>query len=235
MNVLVIQDDPATGESLYNEIILAKHSCVWVKEAQQGLAVAGKQKDDAIVLGLGAAEAGLALLELIRGAGIRTPVFALTRDAVEERIAALKAGADDCMAKPIATVELLARLQAVCRRTLDRPPTVLQAGKLTLDLTNRRINHGDQEIELTPMEFNVVELLFRCPGKIVSRKMLTEHIGRWGSDRSRNAIDVHINRVRIKLRDVQGAAIATVWGKGYVLRSNWHKSVRTVESGAKGV
>jgi two-component system OmpR family response regulator/two-component system copper resistance phosphate regulon response regulator CusR len=222
MEVLVIEDDPVIGKSLYKGICEAAHSCVWVKDGTRGLELAQKQKYDAIILDLLLpGESGLQVLEKIRAQGIRMPVIVLTAlGSVEDRVAGLKAGADDYVVKPFAIVELLARLEAVCRRTQDRPPTVLQSGPLTLDLGNRRVTSGGTEIELTPTEFSLLELLMRYSGQVVTRKMLCEHI--WESDweGTTNVIEVHINRLRNKLQKAgDNATIATVRGRGYALRA----------------
>jgi two-component system OmpR family response regulator len=219
MKVLVIEDDPVIGKSLDNGLTDGQHSCVWVSDANRGLALVRKQKDDAIILGLSLHESSLGTLQAIRGQGILTPVIALTAEgAVEECVALLRAGADDCMAEPVAIMELLARLEVVCRRTSDRPATILRAGNLTLNLTNCRLNFDQQEIDLTPAEFGLAELLFRHHGKVVSREMLAERIGS-SPDRSKNSIEVHMNRLRNKLRSIPEPVIATVRSRGYVLRS----------------
>jgi len=222
MDILAIEDDPVIGKSLNKGICEASHSCTWVKDGTRGLELAQKQKYDAIILDLLLpGESGLQVLDKIRVQGIRTPVIVLTAlGSVEERVAGLKAGADDYVVKPFAIMELMARLEAVCRRTQDRPPTVLKAGRLTLDLGNRRVTCDGIEIELTPTEFSLLELLMRYAGQVVTRKMLCEHI--WESDweGTTNVIEVHINRLRNKLQKTgQEATIATVRGRGYVLRA----------------
>jgi two-component system OmpR family response regulator len=222
MDILVIEDDPVIGKSLHKGICEASHSCVWVKDGTRGLELAEKQKYDAIMLDLLLpGESGLQVLEKIRAQGIRTPVIVLTAlGSVEERVAGLNAGADDYVVKPFAMVELMARVEAVCRRTQDRPPSMLQAGRLSLDLGNRRVTCDGIEIELTPTEFSLLELLMRYSGQVVTRKMLCEHI--WESDweGTTNVIEVHINRLRNKLQKAgQDSTIATVRGRGYVLRA----------------
>jgi two-component system OmpR family response regulator/two-component system copper resistance phosphate regulon response regulator CusR len=165
---------------------------------------------------------GLEVLKALRGSGIHTPVIAVTAlGSVEERVSGLNAGADDYVVKPFALVELMARVEAVCRRAASRPPAVMQAGQLTLDLATRRITRESREIELTPTEFSLLELLMRYAGQVVTRKMLCEHL--WESDweGATNVIEVHINRLRGKLdKGFDESVIQTVRGRGYALRAS---------------
>jgi DNA-binding response OmpR family regulator len=222
MDILVIEDDAGIGKSLHKGFSEANHGCVWVKDGRRGLEQALTQKFDAIILDLLLpGESGLKVLEELRGQGIRTPVIVLTAlGSVAERVAGLKAGADDYMVKPFALTELMARLEAVCRRTVTRPPVLLEAGALSLDLATRRVTRDDKEIDRTPTEFSLLEMLMRYAGQVVTRKMLCEHI--WESDweGTTNVIEVHINRLRGKLqRTGQDSMIQTVRGRGYVLRA----------------
>ena len=166
-------------------------------------------------------ESGLSLLERLRGAGIRTPVVVLTAlGSVDDRVTGLTRGADDYLVKPFAMAELLARIEAVCRRAGTKPSPVLQAGDLLLDLPTRRVTSGGVEIDLTPTEFSILEMLMRHAGQVVTRKMLCEQL--WESDweGTTNVIEVHINRLRTKLqRGSKEPLIHTVRGRGYVLRT----------------
>jgi two-component system OmpR family response regulator/two-component system copper resistance phosphate regulon response regulator CusR len=222
MNVLVIEDDPVMGKSLSKGLNEAGHDCVWIKDGKHGLDQALSQRFEAIVLdlllpGMG----GLDVLRQIRKAGVRTPILLLTAlGAVEERVAGLKAGADDYMVKPFAFPELMARLEAVCRRTVDRPPAVMAIGDLHLDLTTRRVQKGDSEVDLTPTEFSILELLMRHAGQVVTRKMLCEHLWETDWEGTTNVIEVHINRIRKKLdREDAASTIQTIRGRGYALRA----------------
>lgn len=223
MNVLVVEDDPVIGKSLNKGLSEAGHDCVWVKDGKHGLEQALSQRFEAIVLDLLLpGVSGLEVLRKVRAGGVRTPVLLLTAlGAVEERVTGLKAGADDYIVKPFAFPELMARLEAVCRRTVDRPPVVMEAGDIHLDLTTRRVQKGDHEIDLTPTEFSILELLIRHAGQVVTRKMLCEHL--WATDweGTTNVIEVHINRIRKKLdRDGASSTIQTVRGRGYALRAS---------------
>ena len=222
MNVLVVEDDPVIGKSLSKGLTEAGHDCVWVKDGKHGLEHALSQRFEAIILDLLLPVVpGLDVLRQIRAAGVRTPVLLLTAlGAIEERVTGLKAGADDYLVKPFAFPELMARLEAVCRRSVDRPPAVMSAGDIHLDLTTRRVKKGEVEVDLTPTEFSILELLMRHAGQVVTRKMLCEHLWETDWEGTTNVIEVHINRIRKKL-DREGVAsiIQTVRGRGYALRA----------------
>src|SRR5262249_51607331 len=132
------------------------------------------QQYDAVLLDLLLpGEPGLAVLQHLRARGVRTPVLLLTAlGSVEDRVAGLNAGADDYVVKPFALVEVLARLEAVCRRTVTRPEPLLQADGLTLELATRRVTCDGVEVGLTPTEFSLLELLMRYAGQVVTRRML---------------------------------------------------------------
>ncbi len=223
MNILVVEDDPIIGKSLSKGLSEAGHQCVWVKDGKHGLEQSLSQRFQAIILDLLLPGlAGLEVLRRIRAGGVRTPILVLTAlGAVEERVSGLKAGADDYVVKPFAFPELMARLEAVCRRTVDRPAVVVTVGDLRLDLTTRRVQKGGEEIDLTPTEFGILELLMRHAGQVVTRKMLCEHL--WDSDwiGTTNVIEVHINRIRKKLdHEGDSSLIQTVRGRGYALRAS---------------
>ncbi len=157
--------------------------CVWARDGERGLELARSQKFDAIVLDiLLPPPDGLEVLRTLRGEGIQTPVVLLSGmlGSVDERVAGLEAGADDYLVKPFAFAELKARIEAVGRRALTRAAPVFQVEPLQLDLSTRRVTRSGKEIDLTPTEFSLLELLMRHAGQVVTRKMLCEHL--WESD-----------------------------------------------------
>jgi two-component system, OmpR family, response regulator len=221
VELLIVEDEQVIGKALQQSLREAGHGCVWAKEGDRGLALATSQKFDAIVLDIMLPDAsGLDLLCAVRGQGFNTPVILLTAlGSVEELVAGLNAGADDYMVKPLAFAELMARIEAICRRTATRPTAMMQVGELTLDLSTRRVSRPDGEVKLTSTEFNVLELLVRHAGQVVTRKMLCEHVWGFAWDGNTNVIEVHINRVRGKLdRKLNVSPIETVRGRGYVIR-----------------
>jgi two-component system OmpR family response regulator/two-component system copper resistance phosphate regulon response regulator CusR len=223
MNVLVIEDDPMIGKSLVQGFREAGHEVVWAKDGEAGAEQAATLQADVIILDLLLpGMPGLEVLRGIRDAGSRTPVIALTAlGAVDERVAGLKAGADDYVLKPFDFSELLARVDAVCRRSTSRPEMVLKSGSLRLNLSTRRAEQHGREIDLTPTELSLLELLMRNAGQVVTRRMLCEHL--WGFDwnGTTNVIEVHINHLRRKLdRNGDDSIIRTVRGRGYALRAD---------------
>ncbi|MGC3971047.1 MAG: response regulator transcription factor [Pirellulales bacterium] len=185
LNLLVVEDDPVIGKSLRQGLNEAGHECEWVKTGDDGLAAAASQQHDAVVLDiLLPGKSGLEVLRELRTRGNRTPTILLTAlGSVEERVAGLNAGADDYLVKPFALPELLARIEAVCRRAAARPAPVLQAGLLSLDLTNRRVTAGQREVDLSPTEFSLLEMLMRHAGQVVTaqdalRALVEERLGR---------------------------------------------------------
>lgn len=222
MNILVIEDDPVIGKAVQKGLAEAGHLCTWTKDGKEGQQLAMSQKYDVVVLDLLLpGESGIEMLEALRKAGINVPVIVVTAlGSVDDRVAGLKRGADDYLVKPFEMSELLARIEAVCRRASTKPSPVLEVGELMLDLPTRRVTSGGVEIELTPTEFSILEMLMRHAGQVVTRKMLCEQL--WESDweGTTNVIEVHINRLRTKLqRGSKEPLIHTIRGRGYALRA----------------
>ncbi|MBM3997387.1 MAG: response regulator transcription factor [Planctomycetes bacterium] len=223
MDILIIEDDPVIGKAVQKGLAEAGYACRWIQDGTAGLEAALGQKQDVIVLDLLIpGVAGLSLLEKIRKDGIKTPVLVLTAlGSVDERVTGLKRGADDYLVKPFAMPELLARVEALSRRSTIKPSAVLQIGDLMLDLPTRRVTASGVDIDLTPTEFSILEMLMRYAGQVVTRKMLCESL--WESDweGTTNVIEVHINRLRTKLqRGSKEPLIHTVRGRGYALRAS---------------
>ena len=223
MKVLLIEDDQILGKTVKKAFIEATDECIWEKDGQAGFDQSKTHQFDVIILDLMLPVlSGLEVLKSIRHSGDKTPVILLTAlGSVEEKVAGLKAGADDYVVKPFAFPELLARIDAVCRRAILKPSPTLEAGGLVLDLTTRRVLAGKIEIILSPTEFSILELLIRNSGQVLPKRMLCKHL--WESDweGATNVIEVHINRLRNKLKKCSGVApIETVRGRCYVLITN---------------
>jgi two-component system OmpR family response regulator/two-component system copper resistance phosphate regulon response regulator CusR len=223
MQVLVVEDDPVIGRALRQGFAEAGVSCEWETDGGAGLARARSGQFDAIVLDLLLpGKGGLEVLGELRAAGVQTPVILLTAlGAVEDRVRGLRSGADDYLVKPFDFAELLARIQAICRRAVTRPSPVLEAGELALDLATRRVTRAGKEITLTPTEFSLLEYLMRYAGQVVTRKMLCEHLWTADWEGGTNVIEVHVNRLRGKLdRGFDRSAIQTIRGRGYAVVLN---------------
>jgi two-component system OmpR family response regulator/two-component system copper resistance phosphate regulon response regulator CusR len=223
MHILIVEDDAVIGKAVQKGLEEAGHDCQWLKEGVEGLQAAKTQKHEVIILDLLIpGEPGLAILEKIRKEGIKTPVLILTAlGSLEDRVAGLKKGGDDYLVKPFQMPELLARVEALGRRSTIKPSAVLEVNDLVLDLPTRRVTSGGVEIDLTPTEFSILEMLMRHAGQVVTRKMLCESL--WESDweGTTNVIEVHINRLRTKLqRGTKEPLIHTVRGRGYALRAS---------------
>jgi two-component system OmpR family response regulator/two-component system copper resistance phosphate regulon response regulator CusR len=223
MDLLIVEDDQALGKALHRGLSEAGHTCRWVQSGKKGLDEASSQKFDALVLDLMLPDlAGMEILKRLRKLGVRTPVLVLTAlGSVEERVGGLNAGADDYLVKPFAFPELLARLEAIWRRSLERPSSSLAVGPLTLDLSTRRVSRDGSEIALTPTEFSLLEFLMRYAGQVVTRKMLCEHLWEADWEGVTNVVEVHINRLRGKVDKGFGEPlIQTIRGRGYLLKAS---------------
>ncbi|MSU76771.1 MAG: response regulator transcription factor [Gemmataceae bacterium] len=220
MEILVIEDDPAIGSAVQKGLEAVGHVCKWLTDGTKGLEVARSRKHDVIILDLMIpGEPGLSLLQKIRMDGIQTPVLILTAmGSVNDRVSGLKKGGDDYLVKPFFMPELLARIEVLNRRSPIKPTTNLRVGILQLDLLTRRVICGESEIELTPTEFSILELLMRHAGQIVTRTMLCESLWKSDWEGTTNVIEVHINRLRTKLqRGSTTPIIHTVRGRGYAI------------------
>lgn len=222
LDILVIEDDAVLGKALDRGLSESGMISVWTRSGVKGLELARTQKFDAIVLDLMIADlSGWEILEQLRGEGVQTPVLILSAmGSVEDRVSGLGKGADDYLVKPFAFLELTARLTALCRRSSIRPALTLNYGPLRLEIASRKMTRDNVEIDLSPTEFSMMELLMRFAGQVVTRKMLNEHI--WEDDWNsvNNVIDVHINHLRRKIdRGFDSPLIHTIRGRGYVLRT----------------
>lgn len=223
MQLLVVEDENLLGTALQQGLEEAGHHCQWVRSGARGLELGRSLGFDAIVLDRLLPDVdGLSILKTLRDEGVKTPVLFLTAlGAVEDRVEGLDLGADDYLVKPFAFPELLSRLHALCRRSAMRPPLVAKAGPLELDLSTRKVKRDNREIDLSPTEFSILELLMRYAGQVVTRRMLSEHL--WNEDWGgmTNVLDVHINHLRRKIdRGFEESIIQTVRGRGYVLRAS---------------
>jgi len=161
MHVSIVEDDPVIAKAVSTAVREAGHQCTWVADGESAIRDKTLMSSDIVVLDLMLPKAsGLDVLRAARQAGVRTPVIVLTaRGAVPDKLAGFEAGADDYLVKPFAIDELLARIEAVHRRTAHKPTMELEAGDLHLSLATKRLAMAGRTIELTPTEFSILELL----------------------------------------------------------------------------
>ncbi len=173
---------------------------------------------------------GLAVLQKIRNRKVNPPVLILSaRDAVDDRVKGLELGADDYLTKPFAFVELLARVRALLRRGQPTPER-LQVGDLVLDCIRRKVTRANENIELAPKEFSILEYLMRNRGRPLSRTMIVEHVWDMDYDGLTNIVDVYIRHLRSKIDDKWPVKmIRTVRGIGYMLEAPEKAAEKPVE------
>jgi two-component system OmpR family response regulator len=221
MKLLLIEDDLRAAEYVAKGLRESGHSVDHAADGAEGLALALAAKHDVIVADrMLPYMDGLAVVQALRAQGVTTPILILSALAkVDDRVKGLRAGGDDYLTKPFAFSELLARIEALQRRTSGREPaTRLRVADLEMDLAARRVTRGGAPVELTAREFRLLEFLMRHASQVVTRTMLLENVWDLHFDPQTNVIDVHVSRLRQALdRGAARPLIHTVRGSGYVL------------------
>ena len=221
MRVLVVEDDVKMAALLRRGLTEEGLSPDVARTGDDALWMAAATDYDAVVLDVMLPGAdGFDVCRRLREAGTWAPVLMLTaRDAVEDRVAGLDAGADDYLTKPFSFGELLARLRALGRRPPVERPTVLRVGDLRLDPATHEVWRGDREIHLSSKEFALLETFLRRPGEVLSRFHLLEHCWDYGYENRSNVVDVYVRYLREKIdRPFGRESLETVRGAGYRLR-----------------
>ena len=223
LRILVIEDNVELAEQLRQLLERARYAVDVAHDGEEGWFLGDTEPYDAAVLDLGLPKLdGLTVLERWRGAGNAVPVLILTsRQTWREKVAGLRAGADDYLAKPFEFEELLARIEALIRRSAGHAAPVLSAysGRVSLDTGSARVTFDGRPLELTALEYRTLEYMMLHEGKVVSKAELTEHIYDQDFDRDSNVIEVLINRLRGKF---EPAMIRTRRGLGYQLVESEH-------------
>jgi two-component system OmpR family response regulator len=220
MHLSIVEDDPLIARAVCTAVRAAGHDCTWVPDGETAIRNETIGTSDLVVLDLMLPNVGgMDVLRAARAAGVRTPVILLTAlGTVPDKLQGFEAGADDYLVKPFAIDELLARIEAIHRRSAHKPALEMTAGPLQLSLATKRLLLDGRTIDLTPTEFSILELLMRFQGQVVTRKMLCEHVWGFDWDGPTNVIEVHINRLRGKLDKQRGESlIRTIRGRGYAL------------------
>lgn len=222
LRLLLIEDDRETSAFVAQALEGRGYEVERTFDGTNGLAMAEAGDYDALVVdrmlpGID----GLRLVQLLRAHGKRVPVLLLTTmSGLDDRVEGLEGGADDYLAKPFATAELLARVSAIVRRT-SGDSTQLVVGDLELDLLNRIVQRNGRTVDLQPQEFRLLAYLVRNAGRVVTRAMLLEHVWDLQFDPRTNIVETHMSRLRSKVdRGFSSELIHTVRGAGYMLRAD---------------
>jgi two-component system OmpR family response regulator len=224
MRLLLIEDDPEAARFILKGLRESGYSVEHASDGRDGLFRATEGKFDAIITDRMLPHMdGLALVKFLREQGVRTPVLVLSAlGTVDDRVLGLKAGGDDYLTKPFAFSELLARIEALLRRSATSshaPQTRLKVADLEMDLLSRRVVRAGRPVELTAREFKLLEFLLRHAGQVVTRTMLLEGVWDLQFDPQTNLIDVHMSRLRQAIdKGFSKPLIHTVRGAGYVIR-----------------
>jgi two-component system OmpR family response regulator len=216
MRILIVEDEPTLGPQLKATLEGAGYAVDLATDGEDGHFLGATENYDAAILDLGLPEIdGLTVLDRWRREKRNFPVLVLTaRDSWSDKVAGLDAGADDYLAKPFQTEELIARLRALIRRAAGNASSELIAGTVRLDTRSGRVTLAGEPIKLTAQEYKLLSYLLHHKGKVVSRTELIEHIYDQDFDRDSNTIEVFVTRIRKKL----GAdIITTIRGLGYQL------------------
>ena len=223
MRILVVEDEQKLAGLLERGLVEEGHAADVAQTGEDALWMARSVAYDAIVLDLMLPGVnGIEVCRRLRADGVWSPVLMLTaRDAVEDRVAGLDAGADDYLPKPFSFAELLARLRALVRRGPVERPAVLETAGLLLDPASHRVWRGEVEIELSAKEFALLETFMRRPGQVLSRYQLLEHAWDIAYENKSNVVDVYVRYLREKVDRPFGVeTLETVRGSGYRLRGS---------------
>ncbi|MBI3249296.1 MAG: response regulator transcription factor [Deltaproteobacteria bacterium] len=223
MRLLVIEDEAKVARALKEGLEGEHYEVVVATSGEEGFFRANAEVFDLVVLDLMLpGRDGIEVLTTLRQRGVQTPVLILTaKDAVEDRVLGLDSGADDYLVKPFAFPELLARIRALLRRGRIDQALRFKVGDLEMDLVTRKVTRGEQTLELTAREFELLEYLLRHQNQQVSREMLAHDVWKEPTRATPldNVIDVHIARLRKKVdQDFPFKLIHTVRGIGFILR-----------------
>lgn len=219
MRLMIVEDDGLLGDALAQGLRQHGHAVDWFQQGTGADAAITGAPYDAIVLDLGLpGDDGLVWLRRWRVAGHKVPILVLTaRDAVEQRIAGLDAGADDYLIKPITLEELSARLRALMRRTVGQAQALWQHGQLVYDPAAKSVQWCGAPVQLTGRELALLEAFLAQPQRVLSRTHLLEKLYDWsGSEPEGNSLEVHIHHLR---RKIDPDIVRTVRGVGYALGS----------------
>ena len=222
MRVLVVEDDGKAAGYLANALRESGHNAELASDGPTGYELARAGDYDVLIVDrMLPGRDGLSLIDGLRQEGVRTPVLILSAlGGVDDRVKGLRAGGDDYLAKPYAFSELLARVEALARRSApEKAETKYVVGDLVLDRLSHQVTRAGEPISLQPREYRLLEYLIMNVGQVVTRTMLLEHVWDYHFDPQTNVIDVHISRLRAKIdKSFDRPLLHTVRGAGYMVR-----------------
>lgn len=216
MRLLLIEDDVALGEGIHQALIREGYTVDWVKDGASALHALLSEVFDLAILDLGLPKMdGLTVLRRLRESGSALPILILTaRDATEDRIAGLDAGADDYLIKPFDLSELKARLRALLRRSAGRARVMIEHAGIRLDPTTQQVTYNNDPVALTPKEYQLLYELLSPPGRVMTRERLIQLLYGWNEEAESNTLEVHIHHLRKKF---SSDLIRTIRGVGYLV------------------
>lgn len=221
MKVLLIEDEKKISNFVIKGLKEQGYVVESASEGKDGYLKASSQSYDVIVMDIMLpGRDGLSILKGLRKGGNTVPVILVTaRSELDERLEGLNLGADDYLTKPFFLDELIARIQALHRRSSGQELSVRQLGDLVMNLTTREVKRGSMEVELTSREFNLLEYLMRSPGRVLTRTQILEQVWGYDFDPSTNVVDVCVRRLRKKVdMNFADSVVETVRGVGYRMR-----------------
>ena len=227
MHILLVEDNEVAARSIEMKLAVEGHNTYVTDLGEEAIELAGLYDYDVILLDLGLDDMScLDVIRALRGAKLRTPIIVLTASSdIESKVKALSAGADDFITKPFHKLELVARINAVVRRSRGHSQSIIETGDISVNLDTRSAAVGGVPIHLTPSEYKVLELLSLRKNTVLTKEMCLNHLYNGLKEPEVKIIDVFICKLRKKLAEASGASsqIETVWGGGYMLRDTPHK------------
>ncbi len=216
MHLLLVEDDAMIGRTVARALRADHYVLDWVTDGDSALSALAANNYDLMLLDLGLPRRdGLTVLAQVRRGKRKLPVLIVSaRDALEDRVAGLDAGADDYLIKPFDLDELLARIRALLRRSQGRAEPLLRHGRVSLDAARREVRVDDKPVLLSAKEFTLLQVLIARPGVVLTREQLQEALYGWNDEIESNTIEVYIHGLRRKLGSDY---IQTLRGVGYRL------------------
>lgn len=218
MRVLIVEDDVELGASLKQLMEDQGYACDLADNGEDGLFCASEYAIDIAIVDIGLPrKTGIEIIQALRDEGKTFPIMLLTaRDSWQDKVNGLESGADDYLTKPFHSEELMARVNALLRRSVGKASTQLRFGPVCLDTSSKVFTIAQEPIELTSYEYRVLECLMYNAGEVLSKTYLSEHVYDEEMENDSNVIEVFIGRLRKKIKAVyDGELIATVRGQGY--------------------